>query len=357
MERNIIFSGGGSGGHVLPAVTLISELKKDPQNKIYYIGGEKGIERELISSRGISYKPIKTGKLRRYLSLENLIDIFRIFWGIVQSFFYLLKFSRKNTLIFSTGGFVSVPVVLGAFLTRKKIYIHEQTSRVGLANKICSLFADKVFISFKQSSDYFPKEKTHYSGYPLRADCFHQERGEVIIDGVDLSKVHKPILFITGGGNGSLLINEYIEKDLEKLKEKYFIIHQVGKTFVEKYSQFKDENYHPMGFIDQNMIDLYKYASVIISRAGAGTVCELLALKKRSIFIPLKIAQKNEQYHNAMEAYDELGSFVIKEDELSKKDAITLFKEFESAEDKKNNYSLPNGTQILIENILESSQN
>lgn len=357
MERNIIFSGGGSGGHVLPAITLIDELQKNPQNKIYYIGGEKGIEREIIGRKQIPYKAIKTGKLRRYFSLENFLDVFKILWGMAQSFFYLLKFKPQNTVVFSTGGFVSVPVVVAAFLTRKKVFIHEQTSRVGLANKLASFFADKIFISFKQSASYFPPDKTHYSGYPLRDECFSQTKSRVEIDGVSLESVQRPILFVTGGGNGSLLINECVEKYLNELKKDYFIIHQVGKNFVEKFNQYKGENYHPMGFIDQNMIDMYKYASIVISRAGAGTVCELMALRKRSIFIPLKIAQKNEQYFNALEAQKEFGSFVVKEDELKAKDLTELIDEFSKQETtQENQYLFNNGKDLLIKEILEVSK-
>ncbi|MDH5582179.1 MAG: UDP-N-acetylglucosamine--N-acetylmuramyl-(pentapeptide) pyrophosphoryl-undecaprenol N-acetylglucosamine transferase [Bdellovibrionales bacterium] len=357
MERNIIFSGGGSGGHVLPAITLIDELQKGPQNKIHYIGGEKGIEREIIEKKKIPYKAIKTGKLRRYFSIENFIDIFKIIWGLGQSFFYLLKFKSKNTLVFSTGGFVSVPVVVAAFLTGKKVFIHEQTSRVGLANKLASFFADKIFISFKQSASYFPVHKTQYSGYPLRDECFSQNKGPIEIDGLSLAELDRPILFVTGGGNGSLLINEYVEKHLNDLKKDYFIIHQVGKNFVEKYNSFKDENYHPIGFIDQNMIDMYKYADIVISRAGAGTVCELMALRKRSIFIPLKIAQKNEQYFNALEAQKEFGSLVIQEDELKGKDLIVLLKDFlQQVDNKESDYQLSNGKDLLLKEILEVSE-
>ncbi|MEI8347016.1 MAG: glycosyltransferase, partial [Pseudomonadota bacterium] len=131
-EKNIIFTGGGSGGHVMPAITLIQELKKDSSNHLFYIGG-KGIEKELIDPLKIPYRTISTGKLRRYFSWENILDFFRIIQGAFQAVNILVRFDRKNTLIFSTGGFVAVPVVLAAWFTRKKIFIHEQTGRVGLA--------------------------------------------------------------------------------------------------------------------------------------------------------------------------------------------------------------------------------
>ena len=197
-KAEIIFTGGGSGGHVMPAITLIQQLQSDYQ--IEYIGGKKGIERELIGELDIPYHPISTGKLRRYFSIENLLDFFRVIKGVVDSFFIILFNSKKDTLVFSAGGFVTVPVVFSAWLLGRKIFIHEQTSRVGLANKIASKFARKVFISFKESFKFFPKEKTTYSGYPLRNSLFSNEKNDVEIGGIKLSQVDKPILFITGGG-------------------------------------------------------------------------------------------------------------------------------------------------------------
>jgi len=321
--KNIIFTGGGSGGHVVPALTLIDKLRRSgkiEQLNYFYIGGRNSIERNLVSEIFISYKPIFTGKLRRYFSVENFLDIFKIGLGLVQSFFYLLKFSNKNTLVFATGGFVSVPVVIAAWLTGKTIYIHEQTSRVGLANKICSKFSKKVFVSFEDSLKFFPKDKTELSGYPVRDEIFNDKINEILINKIHINKVQKPILFITGGGNGSVLLNDLIQVNLNELKKDYFIIHQVGKNFIENFGKLEDENYLPVAFIGKEMIDLLKISKVIISRAGAGTVSELMALNKRSIFIPLKIAQKNEQYHNAINARKQCNSIIIIEDELEQTD-------------------------------------
>ncbi|WP_372655857.1 glycosyltransferase, partial [Halobacteriovorax sp.] len=298
---------------------------------ISYIGGRDSIEKNLISEFDIKYKSIFTGKLRRYISIENFIDIFKIIVGTLQSFFYLL-FKPRNTLIFSTGGFVSVPVVVAAKLTGKKIFIHEQTSRVGLANKICSIFANKVFVSFEESIKYFPKNKTIYSGYPIRRECFEESLSIDSFKGIELINPAKPLLFITGGGNGSLLLNKLIKEDLSFLEEKYNVIHQVGKKFVEEFEKFKSSSYVPVAFIGKEIIDIMKASSIIISRAGAGTVCELMALKKRSIYIPLKIAQKNEQYHNAMEAHHKLGSLVISEDELTNLNIKTILETFNKQE-------------------------
>lgn len=350
--KNIIFTGGGSGGHVMPAITLIKELINEKDINISYIGGRNSIEKNLIAEFDIKYKPIFTGKLRRYISIENFIDIFKIILGTLQSFFYLL-FKSKNTLIFSTGGFVSVPVVVAAKLTGKKIFIHEQTSRVGLANKICSIFAHKVFVSFEESMKFFPKGKTVYSGYPIRRECFEDSLSIDTFNGLSLTDSTKPLLFITGGGNGSLLLNNLIKEDLNFLESKYNIIHQVGKKFVEDFEKYKSSSYIPVAFIGKEIIDIMKASSVIISRAGAGTVCELIALNKRSIFIPLKIAQKNEQFHNAMEAHEKLGSLVISEDELSNLSIKTILETFDMQKVEKSTASVNTAVELLVKEIKD----
>ncbi len=348
MKKHIVFCGGGSGGHVMPALTLIEALQKQGY-EIDYIGGN-GIESEIVPSRNIPYHQIQTGKLRRYLSVQNMIDLFKVGVGIFQAFFFMLT-RPGNTLVFSTGGFVSVPVVIAAWLTGKKIYIHEQTSRVGLANKIASKFADKVFISFDESKNYFPTGKTMLSGYPLRDECYDATVGKIEVDGVDVGKSTRPVMFITGGGNGAKILNEKVRDGLEELEKKYLIIHQVGKQFEEEYSKLKSENYHPVAFVSGGMIDLFKKAEVVISRAGAGTVSELLSLNKKSIFIPLKIAQKNEQFHNAMEAHGKIGSLVIEEDEFNSLSMSEILERFYGSQEHDKSYKMPNGKDILLDEI------
>ena len=315
--KTIIFTGGGSGGHVMPGLTVLKKINEKKEYEIHYIGGISSIERELVREYELTYHPIHTGKLRRYLSIENAKDILNVFLGLIDAFKVLWKFKSKETLIFSTGGFVCVPVVIAAKLQRKKVFIHEQTSRVGLANKICSIFADKVFISFEDSFKYFDKDKTFFSGYPLREECYNQDIGPVIINGRNLNLESKPILFVTGGGNGAQLINKLIEKNFKALTDKYIIIHQVGKAFINEYSGLNHPDYYPLAFVGREMIDLFKLATVTVSRSGAGTVCELIAIGKKSIYIPLKIAQKNEQFFNALEAHKKLGSIIIEEKELN----------------------------------------
>lgn len=317
MSKTLVFTGGGSGGHVMPALTIIKKVNAEGRYNIHYIGGIASIERDLVKDYNLTYHPIHTGKLRRYLSLENLKDVLRIVLGLFDSLKVLSHFNKKETLIISTGGFVSVPVVLAGRLLGKKIFIHEQTSRVGLANRICSFFANKVFISFEESFNYFDRSKTFYSGYPLREDCYTETINPVTINGRLLNNSTKPIMFITGGGNGAQLINKLIERNFSLLTERFVVVHQVGKTFIDHYKKLNHPDYIPLAFVGPEMIDLMKLATVTVSRSGAGTVCELIAVGKKSIYIPLRIAQKNEQFHNALEAQKKLGSIVIEEKDLN----------------------------------------
>lgn len=357
--KKVIFTGGGSGGHVIPALTLINELKKH-KVKIAYIGSEKAIESELVPENKIEYYAIKTGKLRRYFSWQNFTDIFRLSIGIFQAFIILLKEGgKKNVLVFSTGGYISVPVAIACKLLGVDLYIHEQTSRVGLANKIASRFAKKVFISFEESKDFFPSSKVIHSGYPIREEFFKSYiRSDIMVKGRALqSKL--PLLFITGGGNGSLLINQKIESVIDELKRNYQIVHQVGAQFAQHFEQYNDEKYISTDFIGPEMAALFSCADVIISRSGAGTVAELMAMRKRSIFIPLKIAQKNEQFHNAMAAKTALGSWVIEEDHFKGIELLSTLKAFcestpEVTSEQEDLESFSRARQFLVDQILRT---
>ena len=312
----------------MAAISIIRKLNQISNIQVYYIGSYKGVEKQLISDLNIPYYSIQTGKLRRYLSAKNITDLFRVFAGLIQSLIFMLQF-RKKTLIFSTGGFVSVPVIFAAKITGKRVFIHEQTSKIGLANQMASKFADKIFVSFEKSLPFFSAHKTYFSGYPLREECYENQINPVEIEGHKLNGLTIPIIMVTGGGNGSKLINNFIKKNLFALKDKYLIVHQVGKIDIQEFRNFQDHNYLPIEFIHSEMIDLFKLAQVVISRAGAGTVSELIALRKKSILIPLKIAQRNEQFFNAKEAETKLRSIIIQEEALEGIDLVALLDGFQ----------------------------
>ena len=360
IKKIILFTGGGSGGHVLPALTLINELKQRPDVEIRYIGSKLGIEKQLALAQGLKYFEISTGKLRRYFSWENFKDIFRVVKGLFDAGQLIIaakkdieKETKKtgDVLVFSTGGFVSVPVAIAGRLLGVKVFIHEQTARAGLANRICGFFAHKVFVSFEDSVQFFCKRKTECSGYPLRRDCFTKTVNPLLISGKNILDIDRPILFITGGGNGSLLLNNLVKNNLPELCKKFRIIHQVGKNFLSEFFPLQNESYYTFDFINVGMIDILKRADVVISRAGAGTVSELLAIGRPSIFIPLPHAQKNEQYFNALEAKNKIGSLILKESELMKIDFIQTLDEFIKAKPIPSTSIALNGLDFLLKKI------
>jgi UDP-N-acetylglucosamine--N-acetylmuramyl-(pentapeptide) pyrophosphoryl-undecaprenol N-acetylglucosamine transferase len=323
-NKSIVFSGGGSGGHSVVAQTLISYFRDQGILDISYIGGYKGLEKDLCEKNNIPYFAVSTGKLRRYLSLENFFDFFRFLNGVIQSIVLFLFKLRKTDIVFVTGGHVCLPVAIAGFLLRKKVFLHEQTTRAGLANRIAAKFADKVFISFKSSEIFFDKNKIQFSGYPLRSEFLNKEVQNKKILGVAL-KSTKILLFL-GGGNGSKIINDFVKENLTELTSNFFVFHQTGKRFIDEFKGIQNNNYRAFDFLGRELVDLIKSSELIVCRAGAGTVCELMALNKKTIFIPLKIAQKNEQYHNAKEASEKIGAKVLEEDQFFKlKETIFSF--------------------------------
>lgn len=328
MTRAVYFTGGGSGGHVVPARTLIEELKQDSNYSIYYIGGKKGVEADIMPALVSQYFGISTGKLRRYFSWENFKDFLRVGKGLFDAWKILIN-APKDSLVFSFGGFVSVPTVLAAKLCGLEVFLHEQTTRAGLANKIAAKVASKIFLSFESSKMFYPEDKSILSGYPIRERFFHGPwHDQVEIEGHLINLKARPTLFITGGGNGAECLNRIVTKHLEDLLKTFQIVHQVGGANIEKYRALATNGYYPIAFVQDQMIDLMKNSTTVVARAGAGTVSELMALGKKAVFIPLAIAQKNEQFHNAMEAKERNGSIVIEEKDVDAIDWVELFKSF-----------------------------
>ncbi len=352
MKKIILFTGGGSGGHVLPALTIIGELKKQPDVEIRYVGSKQGIEKELAEAQGLIYYGISTGKLRRYFSWENFKDIFRVVKGLFDACALIARTKKEGeVLVFSTGGFVSVPVAIAGRLLGVKVFIHEQTARAGLANRICGFFAHKVFISFEESAQYFCKKKTECSGYPLRRDCFDKNVKPLWIKGKNILETDRPVLFITGGGNGSFLLNALVKKHLAELSARFRIIHQVGKNYLPEFSPLQNDQYYAFDFVRDGMIDVLKRADLVISRAGAGTVSELLAIGRPSIFIPLPHAQKNEQYYNALEAKNKIGSLILEESELKKVNFVETLDKFLKTRASQPSKAIPNGLDFILKKI------
>lgn len=371
---NIAITGGGSGGHIMPALSIIDRLKRFSQEKdidfsIIYIGSKNGIEKELALKNQINYFEISTGKLRRYFSKENVIDIFRILKGIFDS----LKIFKKNKfdLLFSTGGFVSVPSVIAANLKKIPIIIHEQTVDAGLANKIAAKFASIIALTFEESKKYFPKNKTILTGIPLREEIFKGDK-EKSYKKFNLNK-NLPTIYFTGGGLGCHLLNNTAKNIIPDLLEKCNIIFQTGNAdngkdynlflkLKDELPLYKKDRFIVYNFINKDLADILAITDLAIGRSGAGTVNEFMALKIPAIFIPLKIATKQEQLKNAMIAVKIGGAEIIEEDNLT---PLILLKKIEEilfsgkiVEMKRNlnKKEIKNGTESII-NIIKQILN
>ena len=310
---NLYLTGGGSGGHAIPLYTVYKELKKNqslskdnveiPTYNLYLVGRAEGIEKELFKKEKTTFFTIRTGKLRRKITFRHLLDFFFFIVSIWRCFIFLHKTKVNKNIVFSTGGYVALPLVIAAALHKIPIVIHEQTTQIGLANQISSFFATKILLSFAKSQQFYPQQKTIVTGYPLREELFVARKNSNMQKLKNFFPIAKPLVLVTGGGNGSKLINDLILANKSQLLKKYNIFHQVGKVFYQQMKNQETKGYKVVDFISNDLwIALLYLADLIISRSGAGIVSECMALDKNCLFIPLAIAQKNEQYHNAKAA-------------------------------------------------------
>ncbi len=303
MKQTYIITGGGSGGHIAPVRALAKKLQQD--YKLVWIGSGS-FEEKAAGDLDIRFYKIFSGKFRRGMNLKNLFrnifDLFRVAFAVMQSFFLLIKLHPEK--VFSTGGFVSVPVVFAAALLRKPIIIHEQTIGFGLANKIGAIFAKKILLAFPDSQKYIASKHHHkieVVGNPIREELlFGTKESLENFLGKKLSE-EKPLLYVTGGGQGSQLINETLWRLLPKLTENFYLIHQCGKSGIKEGQQYAQEtkDYFAFEFIGDELADIYACADVVLARSGAGTVNELACFGTYSIFVPLQPTQNDEQTKNA----------------------------------------------------------
>ena len=310
--KKIVLTGGGTAGHVTPNIALIPELKRAGY-EVHYIGSYEGIEKKLIEKLGIPYYGISSGKLRRYIDLKNLSDPFKVLKGLAQARHLLGKI--KPDVVFSKGGFVSVPVVLAAKSRKIPCIIHESDMTPGLANKICIPCATRVCTNFPETLKHLPPEKAVLTGSPIRAELFHGDKAKGLnFCGFDDSK---PVILIVGGSLGAVAVNNAVRSILPTLLEKYQIIHLCGKGKLEK-KLVGTKGYVQYEYIQEELPDLMAAADLIISRAGANAICEILALRKPNILIHLSAqASRGDQILNAA-SFEKLGySIVIQEEDVT----------------------------------------
>ncbi|MFJ8064959.1 undecaprenyldiphospho-muramoylpentapeptide beta-N-acetylglucosaminyltransferase [Psychrobacillus sp. NPDC096426] len=295
-NNTIVLTGGGTAGHVSLNEAIIPELiKKD--YKIHYIGSHDGIERTIIGGNfpTIPYHSISNGKLRRYFSMKNFSDPFKVLYGTLQALTILRKV--KPSLIFSKGGFVSVPVAIAAKLANIPVVIHESDVTPGLANKIASSFAEHIFTVFEETLKYLPKEKASSIGAIIRPDLFLGN--EQIAEKITGFQASKETIIVMGGSQGSAKINEVIKDNIESLTSKFQIIHLCGKGNLDPALTGKP-NYIAFEYVTDELPHLLKICDYVISRAGSNSIFEFLELKKPMLLIPLSIhASRGDQVLNA----------------------------------------------------------
>ncbi len=310
--KRIILTGGGTAGHVTPNIALLPRLK-ELNYDIHYIGSYNGIEKELIEQFGIPYHGIATGKLRRYFSVQNFTDPFRVLKGMNEAK-KLVKILKPD-VIFSKGGFVSVPVVHAGKSCKVPTIIHESDMTPGLANKLSLSSATKVCCNFPETLEHLPEGKAILTGSPIRQELLTGDKFKAR-EFLNF-KSDKPVIMVVGGSLGAVAVNNAVRALLPELLKTYQIIHLCGKGKVDE--SLKDiEGYAQFEYIKEELRDLFALTDIVISRAGANAICELLALHKPNLLIPLSAnASRGDQILNARSFERQGFSVVIEEEEIT----------------------------------------
>ena len=346
--KKIILTGGGTAGHVTPNIALIPELQKRGY-EIYYIGSKNGIEKELMANFDIPYYGISSGKLRRYFDVKNFTDPFRILKGYSEASRIIKQV--KPDVIFSKGGFVTVPVVKAAKRRNVPCVLHESDISPGLANRLCLSSASAVCANFPETLSHLPTDKAYLTGSPIRRELFSGNR----LEGLKMCgfTADKPVILVIGGSLGSVRVNEAVREILPELLKKYQVIHLCGKDKVDS-SLEGTEGYVQYEYIQKELCDLLDAADLVISRAGANAICELLALHKPNILIPLSLeASRGDQILNA-ESFERQGfSYVIKEEELTSQGLLEAVSTVDSQKEEYRKTMEASGQQNAVVKVAD----
>ncbi len=345
--KRIILTGGGSAGHVTPNIALIPQLKEKGY-EIHYAGSYQGIEKDLIEPFGIPYHGISSGKLRRYFSLQNFSDPFRVLKGLAQA--RKLIRDLKPNVIFSKGGFVSVPIVLAGKQNHVPVIIHESDMTPGLANKIAIPCADKVCCNFPETLEHLPKEKAVLTGSPIRQE---------LLSGNKLAALNfcgftpdKPVILVIGGSLGAVAVNNTVRAALPKLLESFQVIHLCGKGKMDE-TLANTKGYCQFEYIKDELRDLFALADIVISRAGANAICELLALRKPNLLIPLSAnASRGDQILNARSFERQNFSIVLEEEEANSETLLAAVQQLYERRDTYMNAMRDSSMQDSIGTII-----
>lgn len=346
--RKIVLTGGGTAGHVTPNIALLPSLK-EAGYEIAYVGSYDGIEKRLIEDFNIPYTGISTGKFRRYLDPKNLTDPFRVIKGYIEAKNFLKNY--KPDVVFSKGGFVSVPVVRAAASLHIPCIIHESDMTPGLANKLCIPVAKKVCCNFPETLKLLPENKAVLTGSPIRAELSQGNR----LAGLDMCgfSANKPIIMVTGGSQGASNVNKAIREALPQLLKEFQVVHLCGKGKLDNVL-LSTPGYKQFEYVKAELKDLFAMADLVISRAGANAICELLALKKPNILIPLpSSSSRGDQLLNAQSFESQGFSIVINEDDLTTSLLVNKVKELYSDRQAYHDAMSKSGQMDSIKTIMK----
>lgn len=338
--KKIVFTGGGTAGHIMPNLAIIEEIKN--KAKVYYIGSN-GMEKELVKNYDIPFYEIPSTKLRRSLSFSNLLIPFKLIKAIKKAK-QILKEIRPD-VIFSKGGYVALPVVFAAKKLKIRVILHESDMTLGLANKLCKNKCETVCTSFEKTAENL--KNGLFTGSPLRSQIFkgNKENAKKLFKNYK----NKPTILVVGGSLGSKIINENVRKSLDKLKD-YNIIHLCGKN---NLSNIKKDNYVELEFAN-NIEDLYALSNIVISRAGSNVINEILALNKPNILIPLsKKASRGDQILNANYFKEKGYSKVILEEDLSPNSLVNSINQLNNEKEKYIQSMQKSSTKLANKKIIE----
>ena len=309
--KKIVLTGGGTAGHVTPNIALLPGLK-ELEYEIHYIGSYEGIESKLIADFDIPYYGIATGKFRRYLDPKNLTDPFRVIKGFTEARKILKEI--QPDIVFSKGGYVSVPVVRAAASLKIPCIIHESDMTPGLANKLCIPVAEKVCCNFPETMQYIPEDKAILTGSPIREELSKGNK----IAALDLCgfDANTPVIMVIGGSLGAANVNKAVRDALPELLKDFQVVHICGKDKIDNML-LTTKGYKQFEYVKAELKDIFAMADVVISRAGANAICELLALKKPNVLIPLMAGSRGDQILNAKSFESQGYSKVLMEDDIT----------------------------------------
>ncbi len=344
--KTIVLTGGGTAGHVTPNLALIPELKKAGYNVIY-IGTENGMERGLVEKTGVEYHYVSTGKLRRYMSKDNFTDMFKVVKGIGEAKKLIKRL--KPDIVFSKGGFVAVPVVLGAKFNGVPVIAHESDMTPGLANKIAMPFAKKICTTFPETVKYIGKKGIH-TGTPIRKELFDGDKEKGLkLCGFDNEK---PVIMMMGGSLGSQKINKVLRAALTEITTGFQLVHICGKGNVDKSINIK--GYKQFEYLSEELPHVIACADMVISRAGSNSISEFLALKKPALLIPLSAkASRGDQILNAQSFEKQGYSLVLNEEDMTPESLLKAIKELYLAKDSLITAMAKSPASNGVENVMK----